>query len=70
MSTVKRTDIEIDERLIEEGLKATGLGSTNALVEYALRELVRCGKQKRLLRLRGTVAWEGDIQAMRSGRKA
>jgi Arc/MetJ family transcription regulator len=67
---MKRTNIEIDEHLVDEGLKATGLGSMKALVDRALRDLVRRERQKRLLRLKGTVAWEGDLPAMRRGRTA
>ena len=44
---MKQTNLEIDETLVTEGLKMTGLGSTESLVDYALRELlgreqVRC----------------------------
>ncbi len=67
---MKRTNIEIDEQLVEEGLKATGLGSTKAIVDRALRDLVRRERQKRLLGLRGKVRWEGDLSAMRRGRTA
>jgi Arc/MetJ family transcription regulator len=65
---MKRTNIEIDEHLVSEGLKATKLGSMKALVDRALRELVRRERQKRLLELRGKVAWEGNLAAMRRGR--
>lgn len=65
---MKRTNIEIDEHLIDEGLKATGLGSMKALVDRALRELVRRERQKRLLELRGKVRWEGDLAALRRAR--
>ena len=67
---MKRTNIEIDEHLIDEGLRATGLGSMKALVDHALRELVRRERQKRLLKLRGRVSWEGDLAAMRRSRTA
>jgi len=44
---MKQTNLEIDETLVTEGLKMTGLGSMESLVDYALRELlgreqVRC----------------------------
>ena len=67
---MKRTNIEIDEQLIDEGLKATGLASMKALVDRALRELVRRERQKRLLELRGKVTWEGDLAALRRTRTA
>lgn len=65
---MKRTNIEIDENLINEGLKATGLGSMKALVDRALRELVRRERQKRLLELKGKVNWEGDLATLRRAR--
>lgn len=65
---MKRTNIEIDEQLVDEGLKATGLASMKALVDRALRELVRRERQKRLLQLRGKVTWEGDLAALRRTR--
>lgn len=65
---MKRTNIVLDESLVDEGLKATGLGSMRALVDRALRDLVRHERQKRLLGLKGKVRWEGDLAAMRRGR--
>lgn len=65
---MKRASIEIDEHLIDEGLKATGLGSAKDLVDHALRELVRREHQKRLLELRGKVNWEGNLSALRRAR--
>lgn len=65
---MKRTNIVIDEKLIEEGLKATGLKTQRALVEHALRELLRRDSQKKILELKGTIQWEGDLPAMRRRR--
>lgn len=65
---MKRTNIEIDEVLVEAGLKATGLKTRKDLVNHALTQLVRREKQTSLLGLRGKVKWEGDLKAMRKGR--
>ena len=65
---MKRTNIVVDESLIEAGLKATGLKTRRELVDYALRELLRRESQKKILELKGKVKWQGDIQAMRKGR--
>ena len=67
---MKRTNIEIDEKLVEEGLKRTGLNSMKDLVDRALRDLVRRERQKRLLDLEGTVRWDGNLSAMRRRRTA
>lgn len=66
---MKRTNIEIDENLIDEGLKATGLGSMKALVDRALRDLVRRERQKRLLELKGKVSVE-EIRKLTASSKS
>jgi Arc/MetJ family transcription regulator len=65
---MKRTNIVIDERLIKAGLKATRLKTRKALVDYALRDLLRRESQKRILELKGKIPWEGDLASMRRGR--
>lgn len=62
-----RTNIVLDRKLVEAGLKATGLKTRRELVDFALRELLRHEQQKRLLELKGRVDWEGDLDEMRSG---
>lgn len=65
-----RTNIVIDDELVEECQKLTGITTRRALVDYALRELRRRGRQKRLLELRGAVDWAGDLTAWREGRRS
>ncbi len=65
---MKRTNIVIDEKLIKAGLKATGLKTQRELVDFALRELLRLNRQKDLLKYRGTVVWEGNLEESRQGR--
>ncbi len=65
---MSRTNIVLDSQLVEEGMKLTGLKTKRNLVDYALRELLRHEKQAKLLELRGTVAWDGDLEQMRTGR--
>ena len=66
---MKRTNIVIDEKLIKAGLKATGMKTRRALVDHALRDLLRRESQKKLLELKGKVHWEGDLSSMRKGRR-
>ena len=61
-----RTNIVLDSKLVEAGLKATGLKTRRQLVDFALRELLRHNQQKKLLSLKGKVTWEGDLETMRS----
>lgn len=64
----KRTNIVLDEALIEAGLKATGLKTRKELVDFALRDLLRREAQRKILELKGKVRWEGDLSEMRKGR--
>lgn len=64
----KRTNIILDEDLIEAGLKATGLKTRKELVDFALRDLLRRESQKKILDLRGRIRWEGNLSEMRQGR--
>ena len=67
---MKRTNVVMDETLVRQGLKATGLKTRRALVHHALQELVRHDKQKGLLDLKGKIRWTGDLAAMRRTRTA
>jgi Arc/MetJ family transcription regulator len=63
-----RTNIVIDNELMEEAMRASGLPSKRATVEAALRLLVQVKAQTGIRRLRGKVKWEGDLNAMRADR--
>jgi Arc/MetJ family transcription regulator len=60
-----RTNIVIDDKLMAEALRTTGLKTKREAVELGLRTLLQIGKQGDIRRLRGMVAWEGDLDAMR-----
>ena len=66
---VKRTNIVLDEALVREGLKATGLKTRRALVDQALRDLVRRERQMGILALEGKIRWVGDLNKMRRARR-
>jgi Arc/MetJ family transcription regulator len=63
-----RTNIEIDDRLMHEALRLTGLRTKREAVDLALRELVARHRQLGVLKLRGRVHWVGDLEASREGR--
>ena len=65
----KRTNVVLEEDLIEAGLELTGLRSCRALIDYALRQLLRRESQKKILELKGKVHWEGDLSSMRQKRE-
>jgi len=63
-----RTNIEIDDDLLFQAMRATGLPTKRATVEEGLRLLVRVRKQvKALAQLEG-LGWEGSLAKMRRGR--
>lgn len=65
---MSRTNIVLDDKLVKEALKLTGLKTKKELVDYALRDIVRKKKRKGLLKLKGKVEWVGDLAEMRKGR--
>jgi Arc/MetJ family transcription regulator len=63
-----RTNIVIDDGLMRQAMKATGLSTKQAVVEAGLRLLIKVKGQAGIRRLRGEVPWEGDLSVMREGR--
>ncbi|HYL78980.1 MAG TPA: type II toxin-antitoxin system VapB family antitoxin [Bryobacteraceae bacterium] len=61
-----RTNIVIDDKLMRETLRATGLKTKREAVEQGLRTLLRLNRQAKIRRLRGKLNWTGDLNAMRS----
>ncbi|MBP1206513.1 Arc/MetJ family transcription regulator [Duganella sp. 1411] len=60
-----RTNIVIDDKLIEDTLRATGLTTKREVVELGLRTLLRLKKQEKIRQFRGKLAWDGDLDTMR-----
>ena len=65
-----RTNIEIDDDLMREAMRATGARTKRAAVEQGLRMLIDVRGQGVIRRLRGKVTWKGDLEAGRLGRVA
>ena len=61
-----RTNIVIDDELMKEALRITGLSTKKEVVELGLRTLIRLGKQDQIRRFRGKLKWRGDLDAMRT----
>lgn len=61
-----RTNIVIDDKLMKEVLRATGLKTKRAAVELGLRTLLRLRQQSQIRRFRGKLSWQGDLDAMRA----
>jgi Arc/MetJ family transcription regulator len=63
-----RTNIVIDDKLMRDVLRATGLKTKREAVEEGLRTLLLLRRQAGIRRLRGKLDWHGDLDAMRSDR--
>jgi Arc/MetJ family transcription regulator len=60
-----RTNIDIDDRLMRQAMRSSGARTKRAVVEEGLRLLIQTRGQGGVRRLRGNVAWEGDLNASR-----
>ena len=63
-----RTNIDLDDRLVEEGLRVFKCKTKKALIHLALKELLRTEKRQEILKLRGRLKWDGDLEEMRRSR--
>ncbi len=60
-----RTNVVIDDELISQAMKYTGLKTKRAVIEEALRTLIRLKSQEQVRALRGKLRWEGDLDELR-----
>jgi Arc/MetJ family transcription regulator len=65
---MKRTNIVLDEKLVDKCMKTTGIKTQRTLIDHALRELLRHASQTKILELKGKVNWEGDLGEWHRGR--
>jgi Arc/MetJ family transcription regulator len=63
-----RTNIDIDDKLMAQAMRASDKPTKRAVVEEALQLLVRTKGQTRIRKWRGKVAWDGDLEASRAAR--
>lgn len=60
-----RTNIVIDDDLMDRVLEATGIKTKREAVQTGLRLLLRLARQEEIRALRGKLRWEGDLERMR-----
>lgn len=65
-----RTNIDIDDTLMAEAQKASGLGTKRATVEEALRLMIKLRRQKAVQAAFGRYPWRGNLARSRKGRGA
>jgi Arc/MetJ family transcription regulator len=63
-----RTNIDIDDRLMRQALRASGRTTKRAVVDDALKLPVHTRSQAGIRKLRGRIRWEGDLEASRATR--
>ena len=63
-----RTNIDIDDKVMREVQELTGARTKREAVDVALRELVARHRRADILKIRGRVRWEGDLEVSRAGR--
>jgi Arc/MetJ family transcription regulator len=61
-----RTNIVIDDTLMDDALKLTGLKTKREAVELGLKTLIRLKHQEEIRRFRGKLRWDGDLDEMRT----
>jgi Arc/MetJ family transcription regulator len=64
-----RTNIDIDDRLIADVMKASGAKTKKEAVDSALRHYLQILGQRRILDYKRKLKWEGDLEAMRRDRR-
>jgi Arc/MetJ family transcription regulator len=67
---MKRTNLVLDEKLLEEATRLSGEKTYSAAVMRALAEFVRRAKARQIFELRGSGLWEGELPAMRRDRRS
>lgn len=60
-----RTNLDIDDKLINSAMSMTHKKMKKGIVEFALKELIAQKKRKSILGLKGKIKWEGDLDEMR-----
>ena len=63
-----RTNIVIDDDLMSNALKVSGLKTKKDAVEEGLRLLVQRNAQREIRKLRGQINWDGDLSQMRGAK--
>ena len=65
MMHMKRTNLVLDEKLLEEATRLSAQRTYSKTVDLALAEFVRRARAGRILELAGAGLWEGDLAAIR-----
>jgi len=64
-----RTNVVLDEDLIERAKRLTGIKTKRGVIQEALRTLIQLREQAEVRALRGKLHWEGDLAQLREARR-
>lgn len=67
---MKRTNLVLDEALLEEATRLSGERTYSRAVTKALEDFIRRIKARRILELMGSGLWEGDLATVRGDRSS
>ena len=65
---MSRTNIDLEDKLVKEGMQVFKCKTKKELVHLALRELLKREKRKEILQLREKIRWEGNLEELRKAR--
>ena len=60
-----RTNIVIDDQLMADALKATGIKTKREVVEMGLKTLIKLKQQEKIKAFKGKLSWDGNLEDMR-----
>ena len=63
-----RTNIVIDDDLMADAIKATGLSTKKEVVEQGLKLIIKRSQQQAIRQLKGKLQWEGDLDELRGAK--
>jgi Arc/MetJ family transcription regulator len=63
-----RTNVELDDNLVQKAMNITNSATTKALLTTALEELIKANTRKGMLQYIDSGIWDGDLNAMRAMR--
>ena len=61
-----RTNIVLDDNLMDTALKLTGLPTKKKAIEEGLKLLIQVSRQAKIKKYRGKLPWTGDLDDMRT----
>ena len=63
-----RTNVDLDETLVTQSMKISGINTKRAVLNMVLKEYIRKNNLKRILKYKGSNVWEGNLEEMRTMR--